>query len=367
MDIPVASLLLHGLMFSAASLMVMWMAGAIFYDVGHGSMAGGVLAIAWIGLSLGGLIFWHPAWKPFLALLLFFAFFLRWWFAQQPSHHREWDAHFSRLPRVALEGDTVTLENVRNTDYQGTLESAPRYETRAYRLSQLRGVDALVLTWGSPWLSHPMFVFDFGGDGRICLSIEVRYRVGQQYGFIRSLYRQQELIYVVSDERDAILRRTQCLEGHSLYLYRLRIDPLAMRQFFLEYAHSISLLAEHPRWYHGLTTNCTTSIYAQGRGRMRWDWRMLFNGALDRMMYDRQLLDQDLPFESLKKKSRVNEIANRAPVDGFGDYLRSKLPGYRERIDGESTTSHNVRGGGEDARRSYEADRSARPNPIGDS
>ena len=187
-----------------------------------------------------------------------------------------------------------------------------------------------------------MFVFDFGPDGRVCISIEVRYRVGQKYSFFRSLYRQQELIYVVSDERDAILRRTKCLEGHDLYMYRLHTTALVMRQFFLEYANSINSLADEPRWYHGLTTNCTTSIYAQGRGRMQWDWRMLFNGALDRLMYDRQLINQELPFESLKAQSWINEVANFAPVDGFGDYIRHALPGYQMQGEGDSEQSEEI-------------------------
>jgi hypothetical protein len=266
-------------------------------------------------------------------LLIVFALFLRWWFSQQPSHTRNWDAHFARLPSLGLNGDVITIENVRNAEYGDVDDRGPRYETRGYRLSHLRGVDALILNWGSPWMSHPMFVFDFGTDGRVCISIEVRYRVGQGFNLFRSLYRQQELIFVVSDERDAILRRTKYLKNHDLYLYRLQLDGLTVRQFFLEYANSINALAKTPRWYHGLTTNCTTSIYAQGRGRMQWDWRMLFNGSLDRLLYERERLDRELPFDRLKEQSWINEIANRAPSGGFGDYVRRELPGYRQDTD----------------------------------
>jgi hypothetical protein len=137
-------------------------------------------------------------------------------------------------------------------------------------------------------------------------------------------------MYVVCDERDAILRRTRNPRRHDVYLYRLAADGLAVRQFFLDYATSINELAGEPQWYHGLTTNCTTTIYMRGRGHMRWDWRMLFNGSLDRLLYERQWLDQRLPFEELKRQSLVNDIANAAPADGFGDYIRSRLPGYRE-------------------------------------
>jgi hypothetical protein len=312
-----------------ALVIVLWSAGAIYVDAFAGSRSGRAAALVWISLWLVLFCFWQPAWKPLLLLLSALAVLLWWWLSQTPSHHRDWDPHFRRLASVSLAGDRLTVENVRNSEYFGVGESIPRFERRRYRLSELCGVDALICTWGSPWMSHPMFIFDFGSEGRLCFSIEVRYRVGQQFSLLRSLFRQQELIYVVTDERDAILRRTMWLTGHDLYLYRLSADPIGIRQFFLGFANSINALAAAPRWYHGLTTNCTTSIYAQGRGHIRWSWRMLFNGSLDRLLYDRRLLDQRLPFDELKRQSWVNDVANRAPEVGFGDFVREQLAGYQ--------------------------------------
>jgi hypothetical protein len=229
-----------------------------------------------------------------------------------------------------MAGDMLTIEGVRNTEYQSLADCTPQYESRTYHFSNLQGAGLLIVTWGSLWMCRPMFVFDFGANGRVCISVEVRYRVGQKYSLLRSLYRQQELMFVVSDERDAILRRTKWLEGHDLYLYRVYADALALRRFFFEYANNINSLAAHPRWYHGLTTNCTTSIYAQGRGHIKWDRRMLFNGALDRLMDDRQLLNHNLSFEELKTLSWVNDVANAAPADDCGDHVRRRLLGYRQ-------------------------------------
>jgi hypothetical protein len=328
-----ASLLGDLLIFVATSLIVLWIAGAILFDVGGATWRGVLLAVAWILFELATFVLWQPAWKPLLLLLVLGSLFMWWWFSQRPSHSREWDPNFARLPRVVMSGDELTIEGLRNTAYPSKANSVPQYETRNYLLSKLQGVDLLILTWGSPWMCHPMFVFDFGADGRVCISIEVRYRVGQKYSLLRSLYRQQELMFIVSDERDAILRRTKWLDGHDLCLYRLNADDSSVRRFFFEYVDSINSLAERPRWYHGLTTNCTTSIYTQGRGHMKWDWRMLFNGALDQLMYERQFLDQELPFETLKELSWVNDIANAAPEDDFGDHIRRHLPGYRQRLD----------------------------------
>jgi hypothetical protein len=50
-------------------------------------------------------------------------------------------------------------------------------------------------------------------------------------------------------------------------------------------------------------------------------------------MFDRQFLNQEYCFETLKKLSWLNDIANAAPVDGFGDYIRRQLPGYNPRPD----------------------------------
>lgn len=311
-----------------ASPIVAWLAGAIYYDVLGASKQAKWAAIAWAMLWTVAFLLWAPVWKPLALLLITLALFLAWWLRLRPSQQRDWDPHFAQVASIVMHGDVLTIHNVRNSEYHGVREGTARYETRTYRLSNLRGVDALILTWGSPWMSHPMFVFDFGPDGRICMSIEVRYRQGQRFHLLRTLFRQQELMYVVSDERDAILRRTKFMANHTLYLYRMDADDLSIRRFFLDYATSINRLAAAPRWYHGLTTNCTTSIYAQGRGHIQWDWRLLWNGTLDERLYELKFFDQRLPFARLKDLSRVNEVANAAPETGFGDYLRANLPGY---------------------------------------
>lgn len=320
-------------LYGVAALVVLWVSGAIYHDLGAAKWQGVVLATGWIGLSLAIFSLWQPAWQPFVFVLFLASLFIWWWFSQEPSHSRQWDRNFSRLPHVTIEGDLVAIACVRNTEYFPHGDSIPRYETRTYELSRLCGADLIVATWGYPWMCHPMFVFDFGQDGRLCVSIEVRYRVGQKYSLLRSFYRQQELMFVVCDERDAILRRTKWLDSQDLHLYRLSVDAITLRRFFFEYASSINSLEAKPRWYHGFATNCTTSIYAQGRGHMTWHWRMVLNGSLDQLMYDRRFLNQDLQFSKLKELSWLNAIANAAPAEGFGDYLRAHLAGYSRPIE----------------------------------
>lgn len=161
------------------------------------------------------------------------------------------------------------------------------------------------------------------------MSIEVRFRKGQNYSILRSLYRQQELIFLVADERDVILRRTKYSRNQEALLYRFNTSAKELRSVFLDYIDMINSLYETPRWYHGLCANCTTSFYRLPGRRWRLDWRVLANGRLDRALYEDGRLDRTLPFQELRRKASLNEIANSAPENGFGDHIRRELESYQ--------------------------------------
>ena len=148
---------------------------------------------------------------------------------------------------------------------------------------------------------------------------------GQKYSVFRSLYRQQELIFVAADERDVILRRTKYSERQWAYLYRLNSSVEELRRLFLDYVNTINQLYETPRWYHVLFTNCTTSFYKLPSTKVRWDWRVIANARLDRALYRDGRLDRTLPFKELRRLAYLNDIANAAPAAGFGDHIRREL------------------------------------------
>jgi hypothetical protein len=308
-----------------AALITLWMAGAIYFDVCRGTKWGGLVALGWaIGVAVM-FAAWQPLWQPFAVLLGVAAVFLVWWFLQKPSHDRDWDSTVAVLPRAVWEGDAVTIENIRNFEYRSLDDFTPRYETRTFRLANLQALDLIFFNWGLPWMSHPVFVFDFGSDGRVCMSIEVRYRKGQDYSILRSFYRQQELIFVVADERDVILRRTKFGERQEAHLYRFNTSGEELRTVFLDYIDAINRLYETPRWYHGLCANCTTTFYRLPHSRFRFDWRVLANGRLDQALYEDGRLDRTFPFQELRRLASLNDIANSAPENGFGDHIRREL------------------------------------------
>jgi hypothetical protein len=312
-------------MLASAGVITLWMVGAIYYDVCRASKWGRFLAPGWAICVTLMFAAWQPLWQPFAVLLGALALFLIWWFRQKPSHNRDWDTSVAVLPRAVRNGDAFTIENIRNFEYRSLDEFTPRYESRTVHLTNLKGADIIFFKWGSPWMSHPVLVIDFGPDGRICLSIEVRYRKGQQYSLVRSLYRQQELIFVVANERDVILRRTKYGPSQEARMYRFLAPAEEVRTGFLDYIEAINSLYQTPRWYNGLCANCTTTFYRLPNSRCRFDWRVLANGRLDKALYEDGRLDRTLTFQELQQFASLNDIANSAPENGFGDHIRGEM------------------------------------------
>lgn len=258
-----------------------------------------------------------------------------WWFLLQPSNERDWQTDVSRTPWAEVNGDLVTIHNVRNFDYRPddrTGEKEPRWETRTVRLSRLSGMDAFLNFWGISWMAHPILSFQFEDASPIAFSIETRKEKGEDYSALGGLYRRFELIYVVADERDVIRVRSNYREGEDVYLYRLGMPRDEVRERFLEYIRSMNELHDHPRWYNAITANCTTSVRSQRSVAVRnpWDLRILLNGNIDEMFYQRGLLvTERLPFPELRRRAQINAVAKAADQDSkFSERIRAGRPGF---------------------------------------
>ena len=204
---------------------------------------------------------------------------------------------------------------------------------QTFALDQLRSVDLYLVTWGSPHIAHTMVSFGFTSGDQVCFSIETRKEKGEEYSAVKGLFRQFELTYIIADERDLVRLRTNYRHGEEVYLYRLQVTLEQGRQLFLDYLRRANELHGQAEWYNALTDNCTTAIRTQraAANRAPWDWRMLLNGHLDELLYERGMLVTNLPFADLKKLSNINPQAKAAATAAdFSQQIRKKLPGFSE-------------------------------------
>ncbi len=306
-----------------------WAFGAVWFDAPFG--AGNKMAAAIVGLLFAGAFFLLPSFaKRFGVASLLFAGVLAWWLTLKPSNEGAWQKDVGQLASARINGDEVTIDNVRNCDYRTELDYTPHWETRSMRLSQISGIDIAIDNWGSPWIAHPIISFQFVDTPPVCFSIETRKKIGQSYSAIEGLYRRFELIYIVADESDVIRLRTNYRKDENIYLYHTTISPARARERFLEYIATLNALRTKPRWYNAITTNCTTSIRSQHPPgeRIPWDWRILLNGKGDEMLYERHMIvTAGLPFAELKSDSLINARAQAAGNSpDFSKLIRVGLP-----------------------------------------
>jgi Domain of unknown function (DUF4105) len=259
-----------------------------------------------------------------------FAMLLAWWLSIAPSHDRDWQAEVAVLPYAEIEGDRVTLRNVRNFDYRTEQDFEARYDDRTFDLRELDAVDLIAVYWAGDAIAHIMVSFGFAGE-HVAFSIETRKEVGEAYSSLAGFFKQYELITVVGDERDLIgVRTNHRRPEEQVYLYRTRARPEDARRLFLEYVEKINQLKAQPEFYNTLTTNCTTDVWFLVRAlsdRFPLDWRVLLSGYFPDYAYDLGSLDTSLPFPELKRRSLVNDKAHGADGDpDFSQRLREDLP-----------------------------------------
>ena len=243
--------------------------------------------------------------------LILFAVLLGWWFSLHPSNDRDWQPNVAQLPSAEIHGDTLVVHNLRNFDYRSETDFTPRWETRRYDLSKLRGLDLHVIYWGSPSIAHTILSWEFDDGQRLAASIETRTEMGESYSAVRGFFRQFELYYVLADERDVIGLRTNH-RHEDVYLYRLRTPPARARALLLDYLQTVNRLANKPKWYNAFSHNCTTTIRlhaGNAMGTIPLDWRWLANGYLDQLLYEKGVINRDRPFAELKSLSYINPSA----------------------------------------------------------
>jgi uncharacterized protein DUF4105 len=179
--------------------------------------------------------------------------------------------------------------------------------------------------------------WEFANAPPLAISIETRKERGEEYSAVRGFFRQYELYYVVADERDVIGVRASH-RGEQVSLYRLALAPDVARGLLVSYLHAADDLATHPRWYNAFSHNCTTTIrlhVLQVGIAQPWDYRILVNGKLPEMFYDRKSINTDAPLAEILARSDVTSPAKAAEgASDFSARIREGLPArppFRER------------------------------------
>jgi hypothetical protein len=312
-------------------LFAAWGALALWFQVPGGWALESLAVGLWIVFTLVILI---ALWRGRLALgavsfAVAFAVLLTWWSLIQPSNNRLWADDVAQTTTGVVDGDHVTLRNVRNFDWRTKTDYTQRWETRTYDLRRLNSLDMILSYWSMPAIAHVLISFGFDDGQHVVFSVEIRREKTESFSEIGGFFKEFELSVIACDERDVIRVRTN-VRGEDDYLYRLHMPADDIRSLFLAYVSQANDVARKPRFYNTVTANCTTIIYHMIKrivGHLPLDYRLLLSGYLPGYVYKVGGLDTRYSLEELRVLGRITERAkesDRRPT--FSADIRAGIP-----------------------------------------
>jgi hypothetical protein len=310
-----------------------WGSAALWFDGPASRPLAGLLAGAYALATLVLLVGVRPMRRAYASALVLFALLLGWWSSIAPSNDRDWQPEVARLAYAEIDGDRVTVRNIRNFDYRSETDFTPAYYDKTFDVSKLKSVDLVAVYWMGPAIAHTIMSFGFEGGDHIAFSIETRKEKGEAYSTVKGFFKQYELYYVVADERDVIRVRSNYRKDppEDVYIYRVHGPIENGRRLFLEYMHRINSLRDKPEFYNTLTDNCTTGIWMNTRvnpGHPTLSWKVLASGYVPQYLHEAGRLAPGTSFAELQRLAHVNARAQAADqAADFSRRIRAGIPG----------------------------------------
>ena len=234
----------------------------------------------------------------------------------QPSNNRDWIAELHTPALAEVDGDQITLKNIRSNRYLTNDDYVVNHYDRTININQIQSVDYVVVPFNNtPQIAHTLLSFGLDNGTYLGVSVEVRREKGEGYSAWRGLTRQLELMYVLADERDLIGVRTSHRDS-DVYIYPTVATPKQAQALFQSVVTRMNKLAADPEFYHTITNNCTTNLKLHvnelSPNRVPYDWKILLPGHSAEYAYELGLLDRRIPFEDLQALALVQEEANES-------------------------------------------------------
>ena len=300
-----------------------WSTGAIFYkapfaDAGRAGAAAIVVAGSLIVVRL---VFTRAALKAVGAWLVVFLAIVGWWQTLQadgmPRRAGAWAPDVARLPVFTIDGDRVTVDNVRAFRWTGEYQAQEHWARETYSLDAMRTLDVFFSTWGAPGIAHVILSFGFADGRHLALSTEVRRQAGEEFSSIAGFFKYDELAIIAADENDIIRVRTD-YRGEDVSLYPIDIAPATVRRLFLDYAAEATQVARHPAFYNTVTDNCTTVPWTLSRAEgafLPLDWRVLASAYGPDYLYANNFLSHRLTLAQTKRRATISAFVPTLPMD----------------------------------------------------
>ena len=306
--------LLHAVFFLFVLSTSLWLSLASWIQQPLGSIASCVLIGLWwlLACVVLGIYFKRSLISRRVDVALYIIAFLLslvWYFNIEARQDRQWNPEVARMLSYERQGDIITIHNVRNFDWHKDGSYTEQWETRQYNLNDINGVNIITSYWMGPKIAHTLVSFDFKNQKPLVFSIEIRKEKTESFSAIGGFFRQFELSLIAADEKDIVYTRSN-IRGEQVYFFPVKMDKHMAQSLFLEYLSKADDLAEQPKWYNTLTSNCTTLVFdmvqAVSDKQLPMDYRLIASGYLPNYLKDLHVLPHDWDIQTWYQRAHVN-------------------------------------------------------------
>ena len=196
--------------------------------------AAAAIVFAILGLITIAALFFRRGRIALVVFALAFGGLLAWWSTIKPPLDGDWAPDVARQTTGSIEGDILTLSDVRDFDWRTDNDFTEKWSKRTYDLSKLKTLDLFLAYWAGPEMAHVIMSFGFEDGDHIAWSVEVRREKTGEFSPIADAFKSHTLVYLATTERDTVRLRTN-VRGEDVRLYRLNTPPDQARALLNEY------------------------------------------------------------------------------------------------------------------------------------
>lgn len=249
---------------------------------------------------------------------------------KKPTNNGNWEVGMERLPHIAIEGNRINAEGVRDFRYDNKGATSSGYISKSIDVTKLSKVWFVVepfSKWGG--VAHTYFVFDFTDQDPLLISVEARREKGQKYSVYTGTLNQFTLIYLWGTEKDETISRV-VVENNKLYMYPLNISQTGAQNLLLQMAKASQDLETQPRFYNTFLSNCTNEL-AKAANKAKanaipWNIALFLPGYAPSILYKLGYISNERSLEETMSRYYISDTVKKIyKDDNFSAELRNSL------------------------------------------
>lgn len=257
--------------------------------------------------------------------------------SKTPRADRDWKPALTRVASFEASGPgQYRLPALRDYTFSTGGAEAPGWRETDINAADITGMWFFIEPFPeNPLFAHSFLSFAFEGDTSqrevLSVSIEARMEKDEDYSAIAGALRNYELMYVWSTERDIMTRIAVGLD-HELYAYKINLEPEQMRRIFEYFVQRTNELAERPRFYNTLHSNCTNelakAVNAAFPKALPWHRSWVMTGRSAEWLYDLGFIEkrEAASFRMLTESSEIRGLVHaHAGASNFAEAWRASF------------------------------------------